>query len=138
MTNLLRSALTSFSNQQKQNTMDHSNVLNIWHKKELPKSQLYHSTGYFNMASNAPRFFWKNSDHTFFELGNYCGQRKKNTKQPLDDLHMIDGLGDETKITSIVMFCPNRDDDLVKKVCPSLLKWANYLFEPYEDIENKD
>jgi hypothetical protein len=21
--------------------------------------------------------FWKNSDHTFFELGNYCGQRKK-------------------------------------------------------------
>jgi hypothetical protein len=24
--------------------------------------------------------FWKNSDHTFFELGNYCGQQKKNTK----------------------------------------------------------
>jgi hypothetical protein len=23
-------------------------------------------------------------------------------------------------------------------VCPSLLKWANYLLEPYEDLENKD
>jgi hypothetical protein len=22
-------------------------------------------------------------------------------------------------------------------VCPSLLEWANYLLEPYEDIENK-
>ncbi len=51
---------------------------------------------------------------------------------------MIDGLGDETKITRFDMFYPNHDDDLVKKVCPSLLKWANYLLEPYEDIENKD
>jgi hypothetical protein len=83
-------------------------------------------------------FFWKNSDHTVFEIGNYCGQQKKSTKQPLNNLHMIDGLGDETKITSFDMFCPNHDDDLVKKVCPSLLEWANYLLEPYEDIENKD
>ncbi len=51
---------------------------------------------------------------------------------------MIDRLGDETNITSFDMFRPNRDDDLVKKVCPSLLEWANYLLEPYEDIENKD
>ncbi len=36
------------------------------------------------------------------------------------------------------MFCPNCDDDLVKKVCPSLLEWANYLLGPYEDIVNKD
>jgi hypothetical protein len=63
---------------------------------------------------------------------------EKNTKQPLDNLHMIDGLGDETKITSFDMFCQYRDDDLVKKMCPSLFKWANYLLEPYEDIENKD
>jgi hypothetical protein len=49
---------------------------------------------------------------------------------------MIDGLGDETKITSFDMFCPNYHYDLVKKVCPSLLEWANYLLEPYEDIEN--
>jgi hypothetical protein len=83
-------------------------------------------------------FFLKNSDHTFFELRNYCGHRKKNTKQPLDNLHMIDELGDETKITSFDMFCPDCDDDLVKKVCPSLLEWANYLLEPYEDIENKE
>jgi hypothetical protein len=83
-------------------------------------------------------FFCKNSDHTFFELGNYWGQRKKNTKQPLDNLHIIDGLGDETKITNFDMFRPSRDDDLIKKVCPSLLKWANCLLEPYEDIEKKD
>ncbi len=51
---------------------------------------------------------------------------------------MIDGLGEETKITSFDMFCSNRDDDLVKKVCPSLFEWENYLLEPYEDIENKD
>ncbi len=51
---------------------------------------------------------------------------------------MIDGLGAETKITSFDMFCPNHDDDFAKKVCQSLLKWANYLLEPYEDIENKD
>jgi hypothetical protein len=83
-------------------------------------------------------FFWKNSDYTFFELQNYCGRQKKNTKQLLDNLHMIDGLGDETKITSFDMFRPNHDDDLVKIVCPSLLEWENYLLEPYEDIENKD
>ncbi len=35
-------------------------------------------------------FNWKNSDHTFFELGNYRGQWKKNTNQPLDNLHMIE------------------------------------------------
>ncbi len=46
---------------------------------------------------------------------------------------MIDGLGDETKITSFDMFHPNCDDDLVKKVCPSLLESANYLLETYED-----
>ncbi len=51
---------------------------------------------------------------------------------------MIDELWDETKITSFDMFHPNLDDDLVKKVCPSLLEWANYLLEPYEDIEKKD
>jgi hypothetical protein len=51
---------------------------------------------------------------------------------------MIDGLGDGTKITSFDMCCPNLDDDLVKKVCLSILEWANYLLEPYEDIENKD
>jgi hypothetical protein len=50
--------------------------------------------------------FCKKSDHTFFDLRNYCGQLKKNTKKPLDNLHIIDGLGDETKITSFDMFCP--------------------------------
>jgi hypothetical protein len=49
-------------------------------------------------------FFWKNSHHTFFELGHYCGQWNKNTKQLPNNLHMIDGLGDETKITSFDMF----------------------------------
>jgi hypothetical protein len=36
------------------------------------------------------------------------------------------------------MICPNSDADVVKEVCPSLPEWANYLLEPYADIESKD
>jgi hypothetical protein len=45
----------------------------------------------------------------------------------------MDEIGVETKITSFHMICPNSDADVVKEVCPSLLKWANYLLEPYAD-----
>jgi hypothetical protein len=51
---------------------------------------------------------------------------------------LIDGVEKETKITSFDMFCLNRDGEIVKKVCPSLIKWAGYLLEPYEDIEDKE
>jgi hypothetical protein len=46
MTNVLRNALTSFLNQQKQNTMDHSNILNMAQEitskiSTLPFTQLF-------------------------------------------------------------------------------------------------
>ncbi len=56
----------------------------------------------------------------------------------LDNLHLIDGIGVETKITSSEMIHPNPDSDVCKEACPSLLEWANYLLEPYADIESKD
>jgi hypothetical protein len=36
------------------------------------------------------------------------------------------------------MIRPNSDADVCKEACPSLLVWANYLLEPYADIESKD
>jgi hypothetical protein len=106
MTNLLRNALTSFLIQQRQNTMDHSNILNMAQERTSKISTLPFHWLFKHGIKCSKIFFWKNSDHTFFELGNYCGQQKKNTKQPLDNLHMMDGLRDEIKITSFDMFCP--------------------------------
>jgi hypothetical protein len=62
----------------------------------------------------------------------------RNTKQPLDNVHLIDELGVETKIRGFDMIRPNSDSDLVKKMCPSLLERANYLLEPYAVIESED
>jgi hypothetical protein len=56
----------------------------------------------------------------------------------LDNLHLIDGIGVKTKITSFEMIRPNSNADVCKEACPSLLEWANYLFEPNADIESKD
>ncbi len=42
------------------------------------------------------------------------------------------------KITSFEIIRPNSDADVCKEACPSLLEWANYLLEPYADIESKD
>ncbi len=36
------------------------------------------------------------------------------------------------------MIRSNSDADVCKEACPSLLKWVNYLLEPYADIESKD
>ncbi len=83
-------------------------------------------------------YFWKNSDKSFFHFGHYSAQNKRNTKHLLDNLHLINGIGVKTKITSFEMICPNSDADVCKEACPSLLEWENYLLEPYADIESKD
>ena len=83
-------------------------------------------------------YFWKNSNKLFFHFGHYSAQNKRNTKHSLDNLHLIDSIEVETKITSFEMICPNSDADVCKEACPSLLEWANYLLEPYADIESKD
>jgi hypothetical protein len=51
---------------------------------------------------------------------------------------MINSIAVETKITSFDMIRPNSDADVAKEACPSLLEWANYLLEPYADIDNND
>jgi hypothetical protein len=51
---------------------------------------------------------------------------------------LIDSIEVETKITSFEMIPPNFDADVCKEACPSLLEWANYLLEPYADIESKN
>jgi hypothetical protein len=83
-------------------------------------------------------YFWKNSNKSFFNFGHYSAQNKRNTKHLLDNLHLIDSIEVETEITSFEMIRPNSDADVCKEACPSLLEWANYLLEPYADIESKD
>ncbi len=54
----------------------------------------------------------------------------------LDNLHMMDSIDHDTKITRFDMIRPNSDADVAKKVCLSLFDWANYLLEP-PDVEKK-
>ncbi len=82
-------------------------------------------------------YFWKNSDNRSFIL-DVIAHKTKGNKNSLNNLHLIDGIGVETKITSFEMIRPNSDADVYKEACPSLLEWANYLLEPYADIESKD
>jgi hypothetical protein len=80
MTNMLRNALTSFSKPAKTE-----------HHGSFQRSEYGTKNNFQNLNFAIPlviltwhqmlqEFFWKNSDHTIFELGNYCGQWKKNTK----------------------------------------------------------
>jgi hypothetical protein len=66
-------------------------------------------------------YFWKNSNTSFFHFGHNSAQNKRNTKHSLDNLHLINGIGVKTKITSYEMICPNSDADVCKEACPSLL-----------------
>ncbi len=83
-------------------------------------------------------YFWKHDNKMFFHYGNYSEQKKRGPKNMLDNLYMIDSLDEEEKITSFDMIHPNSDADVSKEACPSLLEWANYLLEPYADIDNND
>jgi hypothetical protein len=51
-------------------------------------------------------YFWKNSDKSFFRLGHYSAQNKRNMKHLLDNLHLIDSIEVETKFTSFEMIFP--------------------------------
>jgi hypothetical protein len=83
-------------------------------------------------------YFWKHDNKMFFHYGNYSEQKKRGPKNGLDNLYMINSLDAEEKITSFDMIHPNSDADVSKEACPSLLEWANYLLEPYADIDNND
>jgi hypothetical protein len=83
-------------------------------------------------------YFWKHDNKMFFHYGNYSEKKKRGPKNGLDNLYMINSLDVEEKITSFDMIRPNSDADVSKEACPSLLEWANYLLEPYADIDNND
>ncbi len=68
MTNLLRNALTSFSDQQNQSTMDHSNVLNMAQEITFKISTLPFHWLFEHGHWMLQEFFWQNSDQPFFEL----------------------------------------------------------------------
>ncbi len=81
--------------------MDHSNLLNSEYGTRM---------NFKNMSNFAiplviltwhqmlQEFFWKNSDKTFFHVGNYCAQNKRNTKHVLNNLHLIDSIDVEKKV----------------------------------------
>ncbi len=136
--NVLKSALKFFSNLKKEHygsficceygtRMNFENMSNFaiplviltWHRK-------------------LQEYFRKNSDKLFFHFGHYSAQNKRNTKHLLHNLHLINSIELETKITSFEMIRPNSDADVCKEACPSLLEWANYLLEPYADLESKE
>lgn len=60
-------------------------------------------------------FFWQNDKKMFFHFGFYSVQKKRNLKQTLDNLHMMDSIDHETKITRFDMIRPNSDADIAKK-----------------------
>ncbi len=82
-------------------------------------------------------YFWKHENKTFFHYENYMEQKQRFPKNVLD-LYMIDSIEMEVNIASFDMIRPNSDADISKEACLSLLEWANYLLEPYADIDNND
>jgi hypothetical protein len=71
-------------------------------------------------------YFWKNSDKSFFHFGHYSAQNKRNTKNLLNNLHLIDSIEVETKITSFERICPNSDAlHLIDSI--EVLRWKQKL-----------
>ena len=65
-------------------------------------------------------------------------EQKQRFPKNVLDLYMINSIEKEVHITSFDMIRPNSDADISKEACLSLLEWANYLLEPYADIDNND
>ena len=83
-------------------------------------------------------YFWNNSDKTFFHFKYYSKQKTRDENSTLNNLHMVDAIGNETKISEFNMICPNTDADVAKQVSLSLLQWADYVLKPYDNVDTKD
>ena len=71
-------------------------------------------------------YFLANSEYTFFGLGDYSEQKKKNTAAPYDNMFLsVDGF-EEFKVDSFSCFQPHEALERSPDVCPSLLQWAEY------------
>ena len=68
--------------------------------------------------------FLTGSDDTFFDLGDYCEQKKKNKDTPYDNMSMSPNNGNETKVQSFGCFQPNKTLESSPKVCTSQILWG--------------
>jgi hypothetical protein len=82
-------------------------------------------------------YFSKDSENTFFGLGDYCKQKKKNTDAPYDNMFLSGNDFEEFKVDSFSCFQPNETLESSPDVCSSLLQWAEYLLTPAIETDNK-
>jgi len=82
-------------------------------------------------------YFMKDPEHTFFGLGDYREQKKKEKDAPYDNLFMSANDGVEFKVNSFTCFQPNRNLMSSPVVCPSLLRWAEYLLSPAMETDEQ-
>jgi hypothetical protein len=75
-------------------------------------------------------YFMKDPEHTFFGLGDYREQKKREKDAPYDNIFMSSNDGVEFKVNSFTCFQPNENLDSSPVVCPSLLQWVEYLLTP--------
>ena len=82
-------------------------------------------------------YFLANSEYTFFGLGDYSEQKKKNTAAPYDNMFLsVDGF-EEFKVDSFSCFQPHEALERSPDVCPSLFQWAEYLLTPAIESESE-
>ncbi len=82
-------------------------------------------------------YFSKDSQITFFGLGDYREQKKKNTDAPYDNMFLSGNDFEEFKVDNFSCFQPNETLESSPDVCPSLLQWAEYLLTPAIETDNK-
>ena len=79
----------------------------------------------------------KDSEHTFFGLGDYREQKKREKDAPYDNISMSHNDGVEVKVNSFTCFQPNKNLESSPVVCPSLLQWAEYLLTPAMETDEQ-
>jgi hypothetical protein len=82
-------------------------------------------------------YFMKDPEHTFFGLGDYCEQKKREKDAPYDNIFLAPKDGMEVKVNSFACFQPNETLDSSPVVCPSLLQWAEYLLTPAIETDDQ-
>jgi hypothetical protein len=82
-------------------------------------------------------YFMKDSEHTFFGLGDYQERKKREKDAPYDNIFMSSNDGEEFKVNSFTCFQPNENLKSSPVVCPSLLQWAEYLLTPAMETDEQ-
>ncbi len=82
-------------------------------------------------------YFSKDSENTFFGLGDYSEQKKKNTAAPYDNMFLSGNDSEEFKVDTFSCFQLHETLKSSPDVCPSLLQWVEYLLTPAIETEDK-